>query len=216
MEEKMEKVLEKVKKLFELSRNNPSEEEAKSAATKAQELLKQYQLDIAEIDNIDLGQEEPIGEVAIDIDSRKWKYQLARIVANNTGVQHYYNGKQRLVFFGHKTDTLIAAETYLFLFEMGDKLGKKLAREAKKTRGYADNVYNSCVVGFCEGIKEAMAEQSKALMIVVPEDVKDEYKNISRNFRTFHTRSVQAYNGEAFRTGKSAGYNAMRRNALEG
>jgi hypothetical protein len=211
-----EKILEKIKKLFELSKNNPSEEEAKSAALKAQELLAQYHIEYAEVENVDLDKAEPIGEVSIDTPAKKWKYTLAHIVADNFRTKHYWHGKEQVVFFGHKTDVMIAAETYIYLFEMGNQLANKLCREAKKLRGYADNVYNSCVMGFCAGIREALAEQSVALMVVVPEDVKDEYRAISTNFRTFHTSAPRAYNGDAFNQGRTAGYNAMRRNALEG
>lgn len=209
-----EKILEKIRKLFELSKNNPSEEEAKSAACRAQELMVKYGIEVAEVED-DCKQEE-IEEIELSIPAKKWKYQLARIVADNFRCKHFYCGRDTLVFYGHSTDVNIAAETFAYLFDMGNKLGNRLVREAKQAKGYADNVYNSCVVGFCEGIKEALVEQSKALMVVVPEDVKEQYKERSKDFGTMRTRAVQAYNGEAYRTGKSAGYNAMRRNALEG
>ena len=211
-----EKIMEKIKKLFELSKNNPSEEEAKAAALKAQELLVQYHLEYAEVENIDLDKAEPIGEVAIDVASKKWKYSLARIVAEANRCTHFFRGKNRIVFFGHQTDVMVAAETFEYLFDMGNKLGNKLYREAKEKYGYADNVYNSCVVGFVEGIKEALAEQSKALMVIVPDDVKDAYAEHSRGFRSFRTSQVRAYDGAAYRTGKSAGHAAMGRKSLEG
>ena len=211
-----EKILEKIKKLFELSKNNPSEEEAKSAALKAQELLAQYHIEYAEVENVDLDKAEPIGEVRLDTPAKKWKYTLAHIVADNFRTKHYWHGKEQVVFFGHKTDVMIAAETFLYLFEMGNRLANKLYREAKATRGYADNVYNSCVMGFCAGIREALAEQSVALMVLVPEDVKEEYKTLSANFRTFRASAPRAYNGDAYNTGRQHGYNAMKRNALEG
>ena len=211
-----EKIMEKIKKLFELSKNNPSEEEAKAAALKAQELLVQYHLEYAEVENIDLDKAEPIGEVEVDVASKKWKYSLVKIVAQANRCTHFFRGKNHIVFFGHQTDALVAAETFEYLFDMGNKLGNKLYREAKEKYGYADNVYNSCVVGFVEGIREALAEQSKALMVIVPEDVKDAYTEHSRGFRSFRTSQVRAYNGEAYRTGKSAGHAAMGRKALEG
>jgi hypothetical protein len=84
------------------------------------------------------------------------------------------------------------------------------------TRGYADNVYNSCVVGFCAGIREALAEQSKALMVVVPEDVNTNYETRVSGARTMCLSSVRAYNGEAYEAGRRHGYNAMKRNTLCG
>ena len=79
-----------------------------------------------------------------------------------------------------------------------------------------DNIYNACVVGFCDGVKQALAEQSKALMVVLPEDVKTAYEERSKGFKVSRISSVNAYRSNAYNTGKEHGYNAMKRNALEG
>lgn len=211
-----EKILERIKKLFELSKNNPSEEEAKSAALKAQEMLAQYHIEYAEVENIDLDKIEEIDEVTVDIPAKKWKYTLATIVSQNFRCKHLYYGNSKLIFYGHKTDANVAAETFNYLFKMGNKIGNKLAREAREARGYANNIYNSCVMGFCEGVREALAEQSKALMVVVPEDVKEQFsvRTAGCTHRTVH--NPRAYKNSAYDTGKTYGYNAMKRNALEG
>lgn len=211
-----EKLLEKIKKLFELSKNNPSAEEAKSAALKAQELLVENGLTMAEVEDVDITKNERIDEVRIDLEPKKWKYTLARIIADNFRVKHFYCGKDTLIFYGHETDTLVASETYKYLFKVGNALGNKLAREAKKKYGWADNVYNSCVIGFCQGIRDALAEQSKALMVITPPDVEDAYADRSKGFKTMTANAPRAYNGDAFRRGREQGYNAMKRNALEG
>lgn len=211
-----EKVLEKIKKLFALAENNPCEEEAKSAALMAQKLMVENDIDMWEVEGVDLNKTEEIGEEEIEVPAKKWKYTLAHIVADNYRVKFFLRGKGTFIFYGHKTDAKIAVETFKFLFNIGNKLGNKLYREAKERYGYADNIYNSCVMGFCSGIREALAEQSKALMVIIPEDVKEAYKERSAGFTVSHTSAPKAYNGDAFRQGKSAGYNAMRRNALEG
>lgn len=211
-----EKVIETVKKLFALAKNNPSAEEAKSAALKAQELCVQHGISLTEVENIDISKEEEIGESRVDLSAKKWKYGLAQICADNFRVKHFYHGKGTLVFVGHETDAAIAAETFKYLFEVGNRLGNKLAREARQTRGYADNVYNSCVVGFCQGIRDALAEQSKALMVVVPEDVEKAFAERTKGCRHSTLSGVKAYNGEAYRRGREQGYNAMKRNALAG
>ena len=208
------KILEKIKKLFELSKNNPSEEEAKSAALKAQELLVEHGLTMAEVDDTDITKNEKIEEVAISLEPKKWKYTLAGIIANNFKVKHFYCGKDTLIFYGHSTDATVASETYKYLFKVGNALGNKLAREARQKYGWADNVYNSCVIGFCQGIREALAEQSKALMVITPADVEDAYADRSKGFKKMTANAPKAYNGDAFRRGREQGYNAMRRNAL--
>ena len=49
-DEKIERVLEKVKKLLALAGNNPSEAEAQAAALRAQELIARYNLSITDDD----------------------------------------------------------------------------------------------------------------------------------------------------------------------
>lgn len=211
-----EKIIEKIKKLFALSKNNPSQEEAESAALMAQELLVKYHIEYAEVENIDIDKKEEIDEVKVDVPAKKWKYSLAHICADNFRCEFFMNGKSRFVFYGHKTDATVCAETFKYLFDMGNRLGNKLAREAREVRGYADNVYNSCVMGFLSGVRQALAEQSKALMVIVPEDVKDGFAQRTKGFKVSHTSPVHAYRGDAYEKGRAHGYSAMKRNALEG
>lgn len=210
------KLMETIKKLFELASNNPSEEEAKSAALKAQELLEKYHLDYAQVNGISLDKAEPIGKTRVAVTTKKWKYTLAKICSDNYRVVHFWNGRDQLIFYGHKTDVMVAAETFQHLFKMGDSLANRLYREAKAAGRWTENIYNSCVMGFCEGIREALAEQSKALMVIVPEDVKDKYRELSKNFRTSTVHAPRAYRGDAYTTGREHGYNAMKRKALNG
>lgn len=213
---KQEKIIEQVRKLFELSKNNPCEEEAKSAACKAQELMMKHHIEFAEVENIDLDKAEAIEEVGVDVPAKKWKYTLAELCGKNFRCQFFLFGKGRIIFFGHKTDAQIAAETFKYLFEMGDKLANRLVREAYYKVQSTKNIYNSFVMGFCAGIREALAEQSKALMVIVPEDVKTQYAERSKGFRTCRTSRPDAYRGDAFMKGREHGYNAMKRNQLEG
>ena len=212
-----EKVLEQIKKLFELARNNPSAKEAESAALKAQELMAKHDIEMEEVDNTDISKrEEEIDTSVVEVGARKYKYPLARTVADNYKCKFYLNGKNRIVFYGHKTDAHIAAETFRFLYDMAHKLGNKLYREAREQYRSTENIYNSCVMGFIAGVRDALAEQSKALMVIVPEDVKEKYADFSRGFRVTHTHSPQAYRAGAYNTGREHGYNAMKRNRLAG
>ena len=138
-----ENILNKVKKLFALAGNNSSEEEARQATLKAQELMVKHNIDMAEVDDVDLDKSEEITEAGVDVGPKKWKYTLAHIVAPNFRCQFFMKGKNHFVFYGHETDAHIAAETFKFLFNMGNKLGNKLAREARAKYGYADNVYKT-------------------------------------------------------------------------
>ena len=215
-ENKRENVMEKIKKLFALAENNPSEEEAKVAILKAQELMVQYDIETTDLDDLDIAKAEEIEEEWVDLPPKKWKYTLAQIVAKHFKVRHFYCGKQHLIFYGHKTDAKIASETFKFLFNIGNKLGMRLYNEAKRAYRDTTNIYNSAVMGFCLGIEEALAEQSKALMVLTPEDVNEAFEERTRHARSSNLRPPRAYRGSAFEEGRRQGYNAMKRNALEG
>ena len=62
----MEKIIEKVKKILELSKNNPSAEEAESAALKAQKLMAEYHISMAEIET--MNDVENISEKRVEVE----------------------------------------------------------------------------------------------------------------------------------------------------
>lgn len=213
-----EKVIQTIKKVLELSKNNPSEEEAKAAALKAQELLAKYHISMKEVDDISSEEMERIDEVRVNVPAKSWKYTLARIVADNFCCRHFYYGKSVVVFYGHRSDAEIAAETFKYLFEFGNKNASRYV--AKKKLGGRTGLYNSYVVGFCKGVEEALAKQCTALMLVVPEDVKSAYEDMSKDFK--HSRAKSASAGlsdgcvKAFSEGKITGKEAMNSRKIEG
>ena len=214
-----EKIIQTIRKILELSKNNPSEEEAKSAALKAQELLAKYHIDMKEVESIDIDAVESIEEVRVDIPAKKWKYRLATIVANNFRCKHFYIGKSVLVFYGHKTDADVAAETFKYLFNVGNRLaGREVDRVFGKT-GTSTNVYNSFVAGFCDGIDEALGEQCQALMIITPEDVKTSFAEYSKNFHDMNCGSMRIganeHCREARERGRTEGRHAVRSRQIE-
>lgn len=214
-----EKIIQTIRKVLELSKNNPSEEEAKSAALKAQELLAKYHIDMKEVESIDIDTVESIEEVRVTLQAKKWKYKLATIVANNFRCKHFYIGKSVLVFYGHKTDADVAAETFKYLFDVGNRLaGREVDRVFAET-GTSANVYNSFVAGFCAGIEESLGEQCKALMIVTPEDVKTSFAEMSKNFGTMNCGSLRIGGNEhcreVYENGKTEGRHSVRSRQIE-
>ena len=217
--QKEEKIIQTIRKLFELSKNNPSEEEAKSAALKVQEMLAKYHIDMKEVESIDIDAVESIDEVRVDLPAKKWKYKLAKIVADNFRCRHFYIGKGILVFYGHKTDAEIAAETFKYLFDVGNRLaGREVDRVFGET-GTSVNVYNSFVAGFCDGIREVLGEQCRALMIVTPEDVKTSFEEMSKNWKSMSGGAlhigINSHCKEAYESGKTEGRHAVRSRQLE-
>lgn len=179
-----EKVIVKIKKVLELSKNNPSPEEAKAAALQAQKLLAKYHIDMAEVEDVDLDETESIDEVKIVVGKgKKWKYSLAGIVARNFRCRHFYYGTSTIVFYGHKTDAEVASATFQSLFKLGNKLAQQEYLKVRRAGGITDGVFSSYAMGFCSGINSALSEQCTALVLTVPDDVKDAYENRVKGFR---------------------------------
>lgn len=214
-----EKIIQTIRKVLELSKNNPSEEEAKAAALKAQELLAKYHIDMREVESIDIDTIDSIDEVKVTLAAKKWKYKLANIVANNFRCKHYYIGKGILVFYGHKTDADVAAETFKYLFNVGNRLAGREVDKVFGQTGTSANVYNSFVAGFCKGIEEALGEQCRALMLVTPEDVKTSFAEMSKNFGTMRggalTIGINEHCRDAYENGKTEGRHAVRSRQIE-
>ena len=217
---KQEKIIQTIKKVLELSKNNPSEEEAKAAALKAQELLAKYHIDMSEVEDIDIDKTEDIVELSVDVPSKKWKYKLAQIVADNFRCKHFYYGKKVVVFYGHKTDAEVAAETFKYLFDMGNRCAGRVVDKVFAQTGTSAGVYNSFVAGFCAGVSEALGKQCTALMLVVPQDVKDSYAEKSKDFKTMNLSGLSTggneYCRDAYTSGKEKGRDAVGSRQLEG
>lgn len=217
---KTEKIIQTIKKVLELSRNNPSEEEAKAAALKAQELLAKYHIDMAQVEDIDMSKVEDIIEISVDVPSKKWKYILSQIVADNFRCKHFYYGKGTVVFYGHKTDAEVAAETFKYLFDMGNRsAGREVDKVFAKT-GTSAGVYNSFVKGFCDGVRDAFGKQCTALMLVVPKDVNESFTEKTKDWGTLKTGALSTRANrscaDAYVSGKEKGKDAVSSRQLEG
>ena len=168
-----EKAFELITKLLATaSDKGASENEAITAALRAQELMAKYHLSMSDIDIKDNEIDEIYLEVGL---GNKWKYQLARIVANNFCCQYFLCGKDTIVFYGHKVDIKIATDVFWNLFTVGNQLAGKEYRDAKFRGEYTVGLVNSWLSGYLAGIKSVLDAQCTALMIVVPQDVENEY-----------------------------------------
>ena len=219
------KVIETIKKCLALANNNPSEEEARAAALKAQQLLAKYKIELADV-------EEEDGEEIVEYEvwyrdcvkgvARAWKYDLASIVSVNFRCKHFFYGKKGVCFYGHKTDAEAAAEVFKFLFATGDRLADRAMHKVIRSyhsRGESaqvSGIYNSWVKGFLVGLKESFDKQSTALMIIIPEDVKQQFVVRSAKFKTasFGMRASNL-DVDAFSEGKRVGKDIMAARSLE-
>lgn len=210
-----EKIVERIKKLLSLAGNNPSEEEASAAMLKAQELMAKYGVELSLDETAD---EEEISIQQCNVGTGKaWKSRLASIVADNFKCKTFCYGKQTFCFYGHETDAKIAKEVFEYLLNLGHKNAMKARAEIKKERGVGDGAYNSYVLGFLAGIKTKLDEQSTALMIVVPVDVKEQYATFIAGAKTLAQKSLTSGGiiDSAYAKGKTDGRSAMGSRATE-
>ena len=218
-----EKIIGKIKKVLELSKNNPSIEEAKSAALIAQRLMAEYHISMTEIEAIE--DIENIVEEKIDVGTgNKWKYSLSAIVAKNFRCKCFYYGKSSVVFYGYEKDTEVAAMTFKMLFDIGNKESAKYYQKERQEYinygRYFDGrgIKNAFLNGYLLGIQEALESQSTALMIVISEEVEEKYRNRISNFHSFSSGFKVRVNTEGERAkneGKRIGKNMVMSRGIE-
>ena len=208
------KMLEKVQKLLALAGNNPSEQEAKAAAMKAQKLIAQYNLDLSATSSEEVIQYKLLK--AEHPNNNGYRGQLAAILAPNFRYKTIYLGTD-IHFFGREGDVDTCVGVFNYLYKTMRTNGCRQERIAQKEGRNAHGVANCYWAGFMRGLKDELGAQSKALAIIVPEDVKDKFTEkfphtgVNSRMGVKHT----GYDKGAFDTGYTDGRNSMKKGALE-
>lgn len=210
-----EEMLEKVKKLLALgdASKNDSDEEAKNAMLKAQQLMAKYDISIEEVE--DTEEEQYSHEMC----EHKWDYAyrvpLATVLAKNFRCMLYLRGK-RIVFMGHPSDAKICRATFEFAYQFIQRRGNSIYNK-RYSMGYpTKGVFNSYANGFISGLQEAFDIQCKSLAIVTPQDVIDEFTTLSKNWNTRKSKGIEATDAESYYEGKRDGKSFMDKKKLEG
>ena len=213
-----EKMLTKIRNLFDLSKNNPNENEAIAAALKAQELMAKYDIGIAEVEGVSINKE--IAHVVYSNtekhEMKKWKLSLCTTIAPNFKCKVYLHNKTDVVFYGYKDDAMVALETFTFLYNTGNKLAVKYYNQQKKAGKPTKGIMNNYLLGFVEGIREALEKQCTALMIVVPKEVDDSFKDLSSAWGTKHNKMTYDPHDDAYKQGELDGKEVMSTKQIAG
>lgn len=89
---------------------------------------------------------------------------------------------------------------------------RQIKKEGKSTRGAA----TTYLLGFCDGIKEVLGKQCRALMIVTSPEVEEGWLEKSKNFGHKKTRYNQSYDRDSYEQGKSDGRATANARSIEG
>lgn len=216
------KVISKVKKLLRLANGTDFEDEAFVAMLKAQEMLLDTGLTMAEIGDID--DDEPVKRVdRKEVDDgcrslRRWKIQVSKPICDNFRVtlliQPYpgWNGKKgcnRLLLLGLEQDVEVCKEVLLFAFGAFNRCFKRFLNGWKAERGVAkverrvsEALRNDYLHGFVGGLRQKFQEQVEAKALVLTQDamVKRELDkmNLGKELRFRYTRM---HDPDAYRNG---------------
>ena len=212
-----EKILNKIRNLFDLANNNPNENEALSAALKAQELMAKYGIDQQMVDD-ETQEEKELAHATYQDNGRHemktWKHLLAATISKNFRCKFYCCGTS-IVFYGYKIDTMAALETFSFLYKIGNKLALKCYNNYRKQGKNTKGLMNTYLSGFVIGIEEALNKQSTALMVVTPKEVTESFEKMTADWKRKSTHIKQSYDSYAYEQGKTDGKNAVKSKSIE-
>ena len=184
-----QEIMNKVQKLLALAGNNPNENEAQAAYAKAQAIIAEYNLDMSKAEGKEV---EFIVKECKHSNNEGYRKVLATIIAENFRVKAFMSGNT-VCYFGMKQDVEVAVEVFNHAYR------------------YSHNRGLSYWLGFCKGLKDILDEQCKALMIITPQEVEDEWnKSIAPTLRKGHG-GVRTYGSHAcYQKGYEEGKEHMR------
>ena len=220
-------IQEKIDKLLSVTEENgATEQEAITAALKAQKLM--TKLDIPLTNNAGASSDpigDPITQVAIP-KQRNWQLGLASVIAKNFRCYRYQEKRwdalkgrnvNHIVFYGHSQDAEAARIVFEHLCAAAKRLGNAYVRNRRKelvaqTGGKVSQsiIFNTWINAFIEGVRSELERQSQELMIVIPCDVQRSYRRFSAGFKTFRTATVVLDDCATRNAGRSAGRDSVR------
>jgi hypothetical protein len=166
-----EKVIERVRKLLALSAS-PNENEAASAAAKAQAILTEYNLSMSEVESVQTDDEFGMIEVG-ETESRPWRRQLANATGALYFCKYFYtfrfikvNTKYGTIrhdvhtFVGAPHNVEVAKMMFQYLMSAVDRLARdgSLAYPAKERTSYQTSFRNMCAGRLVSRIFQRIAD----------------------------------------------------------
>jgi hypothetical protein len=160
-----EKVIDRIRKLLALS-TSPNENEAASAAQKAQSLLAEYNLELGDVVEKKKEQFKVGTPVAVPSSFKyPWVWRLGQAVAKLYFCDHYvvrYQKEDRHTFVGADHNIMVAQMMFVYLYQTVDRLAKQGAKSVPEHERspYRTSFRNTCTIRLCTRIRD-MIEEAK-------------------------------------------------------
>ena len=152
-------VIAKIEKLLALAGNNPSEAEAQAAMLKAQKLMAEHNLDMAQFKDQPQEKKEAVVEYFKGYHNTGWAISLAKVICDNFRCTLMRAAGYGLVFVGLKEDVAICKAVFTFAAQVLDKNMMKLRRQYRKQGLSTDGISGDYAAGFVAGLKAKYKEQ---------------------------------------------------------
>ena len=152
-------IISKIEKLLALAGNNPSETEAPAALLKAQQLMAEHNLDMAQFKDQPQEKKEAVVEYFKGYHNTGWAISLAKVICDNFRCTLMRAAGYGLVFVGLKEDVAICRAVFTFASQTLDKNMMKLRRQYRKQGLPTDGISGDYAAGFVAGLKAKYREQ---------------------------------------------------------
>ena len=223
-----EKITQKIKNLLDLANNNPSENEAKAALLKAQELMLKYNISISD---------EEMNRDSSSVVTKSYRFEgrrllqyhlsLAGIIAKNFRTKTYYT-RRGIHFMGFTEDATTSQMLLEYLINFIDTGFNSFLKQDKKNnpekyfgRGpqYSKFIKRSWIQGFLSGLRQAFKERSEdstyELMLVTPNAVMEKYEELSLTKSNLKS-NYEVLDNKSFNNGFDTGKNSLAARELQG
>ena len=166
MTEEKESILNRIQKLLKMStENGASENEAMLAADKAQKLLQEHNLSIADIK--DDSQAEPIDSEDTEVDRDLWKGYIRNATAKlyfcktytTMKLDKHYKKVKVITFVGRKSNRLVATEMCKYFINTIDRLAAEEFREVPGSRASINKMAHAFKQGAASKLSGRLRER---------------------------------------------------------
>lgn len=217
MDKNFDKIAAKLQKCLTLAEQGATDGEKQAAAMAAQRLMNEYNLTID-----DLPGEKKREVVLVTCQykqKRRQPYQvkLAHVVTDNFRCKVLITSWDKSIqFFGFSEDANAAKAVFEFLYHEIYRGVDKVARELAKNNVPRNGECRSYTHGFIKGLKDQFDAQCLALMVIVPEEVKEQFTaDYGKAKKSRAGRQHSATDVHYYEQGRVDGTSAMRNRELE-